>query len=304
MTLDKGYVTIDRTWAAGDIIDAQPADAGPPRRSRTTGDGQSRSRRAAARADRLRRRVARQPERQGPQHRPARRERADDGVPGGSAERRAGDHGPRRRTRRSTSKGAVQRAEQPFMAIPYATWANRGRGQMAVWLARTDAAARPTPYPTLATTSTVTASPLPERPRQEPAQHHRRRAATPRVLGRSRLVAVRLDRRAMSRCRGQRRVQQEWVEMTFAKPSTVSESRGLLVRRHRPRRRPRAGVLAAALQGRRRVDAGRDQRGSTASRRNAWNTVAFTPVTTAALRHRARRCSRRFSAGVQEWKVK
>ena len=29
------------------------------------------------------------------------------------------------------------------MAIPYATWANRGRGQMNVWLARTDAAARP-----------------------------------------------------------------------------------------------------------------------------------------------------------------
>ena len=45
------------------------------------------------------------------------------------------------------------------MAIPYATWANRGRGQMTVWLARTDAAARPTPYPTVATTSTVTASP-------------------------------------------------------------------------------------------------------------------------------------------------
>ena len=42
------------------------------------------------------------------------------------------------------------------MAIPYATWANRGRGQMAVWLARTDAAARPTPFPTVATTSTLT----------------------------------------------------------------------------------------------------------------------------------------------------
>src|SRR5687768_17821276 len=34
------------------------------------------------------------------------------------------------------AKGAEQRAEQPFMAIPYATCANRGRGQMAVWLAR------------------------------------------------------------------------------------------------------------------------------------------------------------------------
>ena len=57
--------------------------------------------------------------------------------------------------------GSVRKTEQPFMAIPYSTWANRGRGQMAVWLARTDAAARPTPYPTMATTSEITASPLP-----------------------------------------------------------------------------------------------------------------------------------------------
>ena len=60
---------------------ARPADAGPPRRLERSGDGQSRSRRAAARPDRLRRRVARQPERQGPQHRAARRQRADDRVP-------------------------------------------------------------------------------------------------------------------------------------------------------------------------------------------------------------------------------
>ena len=53
----------------------------------------------------------------------------------------------------------MQKAEQPFVAIPYATWANRGRGQMAVWLARTDAVARPTPYPTIATTATLTHSP-------------------------------------------------------------------------------------------------------------------------------------------------
>src|SRR5205085_11619297 len=55
-------------------------------------------------------------------------------------------------------KGGVQKTEQPFLAIPYATWANRGRGQMAVWLARTDSAAKPTPYPTVATTSTLTNS--------------------------------------------------------------------------------------------------------------------------------------------------
>jgi DUF1680 family protein len=44
------------------------------------------------------------------------------------------------------AQGTVERTEQAFMAIPYATWANRGRGQMAVWLARADAAAPPTPF--------------------------------------------------------------------------------------------------------------------------------------------------------------
>jgi hypothetical protein len=43
-------------------------------------------------------------------------------------------------------------------AIPYFAWANRGRGEMAVWLARTEAGARPLPFPTLASTSKATAS--------------------------------------------------------------------------------------------------------------------------------------------------
>jgi hypothetical protein len=45
-----------------------------------------------------------------------------------------------------------------FTAIPYYAWANRGRGEMAVWLARTESAARPLPYPTIASTSKATAS--------------------------------------------------------------------------------------------------------------------------------------------------
>ncbi|MGH9160058.1 MAG: glycoside hydrolase family 127 protein [Vicinamibacteraceae bacterium] len=54
--------------------------------------------------------------------------------------------------------GNVSKQEQRFTAIPYATWANRGRGQMGVWIARTEAHARPTPSSTVATTSTVTTS--------------------------------------------------------------------------------------------------------------------------------------------------
>jgi DUF1680 family protein len=45
-----------------------------------------------------------------------------------------------------------------FAAIPYYAWANRGRGEMAVWLAREQSAARPLPFPTVASTSRATAS--------------------------------------------------------------------------------------------------------------------------------------------------
>jgi hypothetical protein len=32
---------------------------------------------------------------------------------------------------------------KPFLAIPYYAWANRGPGQMLVWLPRTSAAVKP-----------------------------------------------------------------------------------------------------------------------------------------------------------------
>jgi len=46
----------------------------------------------------------------------------------------------------------------PLTAIPYYAWAHRGRGEMAVWLAREIAAVRPIGYPTLASRSGVSAS--------------------------------------------------------------------------------------------------------------------------------------------------
>lgn len=52
----------------------------------------------------------------------------------------------------------LQRSEQPFTAIPYYAWANRGPGQMEVWIASRAALAHPTPFPTLATISKVTSS--------------------------------------------------------------------------------------------------------------------------------------------------
>ncbi len=47
---------------------------------------------------------------------------------------------------------------EPFTAIPYYAWANRGPGQMEVWIATSEDAVHVTPYPTLATRSKVTSS--------------------------------------------------------------------------------------------------------------------------------------------------
>lgn len=54
--------------------------------------------------------------------------------------------------------GALRKENRQLLAIPYYAWAHRGTGEMTVWLARTEAAVHPVGLPTLASTSTVTAS--------------------------------------------------------------------------------------------------------------------------------------------------
>jgi uncharacterized protein len=57
-----------------------------------------------------------------------------------------------------TSEGKIQSLEQKLTAIPYYSWAHRGKGEMAVWLARAEEKAWPVPQPTIASQSRVTAS--------------------------------------------------------------------------------------------------------------------------------------------------
>jgi uncharacterized protein len=60
------------------------------------------------------------------------------------------------------AQGKVMKQEQPLTLIPYYAWANRGRGQMSVWLPEIEATARPLPYPTMVTTAKVTVSGRPQ----------------------------------------------------------------------------------------------------------------------------------------------
>ena len=54
--------------------------------------------------------------------------------------------------------GKIVKREQPFAAIPYFAWANRGAGEMAVWVPDAESAVRALPAPTLASTSHVAVS--------------------------------------------------------------------------------------------------------------------------------------------------
>jgi hypothetical protein len=206
-------------------------------------------------------------------------------------------------------KGTVHKADQPFMAIPYATWANRGRGQMQVWLARTDAVARPTPFPTVATTSTLTHSASTKNIRniidgEDPSASNDHTAYFDWWPRNGCPAGETVDAQGRPCSTG------EWIEMTFARPSRVSETQvywfddtgqgGVRVPQSwrllykDPSASPGSGgsewkpVQASAPFG---------------TARDRYNVVTFTPVTASALRLELV-MQPKVSAGVQEWKVK
>lgn len=59
---------------------------------------------------------------------------------------------------KKNQKGNIEEAEAKITAIPYFAWANRGPGEMAVWLPTEDKYSRPLPPPGLATESKISAS--------------------------------------------------------------------------------------------------------------------------------------------------
>ena len=62
------------------------------------------------------------------------------------------------------ASGNVEKRTQDFTAIPYYAWANRGAGEMLVWIPDRETSARPQPPPTLASQATVTSSPAGHNP--------------------------------------------------------------------------------------------------------------------------------------------
>ena len=162
---------------------------------------------------------------------------------------------------------------------------------MIVWLPRTDTGAHPTPYPTIATAATVTAS--------APTQG---RGKSARPINDGEAPRASDDPASYFDWWPTRGSAKEWVEMTFARPAAVSESSVYWFddTGHGQVRVPAAWkILYKDGATWKPVEAA----GPYGVARDGFNRVAFKPVTTGALRIEVT-MQPTFSAGLQEWTAK
>ena len=183
------------------------------------------------------------------------------------------------------AKGGLIRQDQDFIAIPYFVWANRGRGEMLVWLPTSEASAKPRPYPTLATTSKVTTS----------------GRKNPRTINDGEEPASSNDSSSYFDW-WPTKGKTEWVEYAFEKPATVSEvqiywfddtGRGEVRVPQSWRILYKEGDQWKPIENADVYGVAKDQ----------YNKVTFKPVPTSALRLEVT-MQANWSAGLQEWKVK
>jgi len=183
------------------------------------------------------------------------------------------------------AEGKVKRHEQDFTAIPYYAWANRGPGEMAVWIPNREMSARPQPLPTLASRATVTSS----RGGHDPRAVHD-------------LSEPRSSRDASSSFFHwwPEKGSTEWVEYAFDRPSAVSEVEVYWFDDSGECRVPASWrVLYKDGDDWRPVEAS----GSYGVEKDQYNRVTFEPLTTSGLRLEVV-LQPDVSAGIQEWKVK
>jgi hypothetical protein len=183
--------------------------------------------------------------------------------------------------------GTIARTEQPFTAIPYYAWANRGRGEMLVWIPRVQSVARPTPWPTVAMTSTVSVSGKSRR--------------NPKMINDGEDPPSSIDSASYFDWWPTKGAT-EWVEYGFQKPTRVSE---VDVYWFDDTGQGEVRVPASWRILYRDGDAWKavEPRGAYGVERDRYNRVAFLPVTTAGLRLELT-MQPQWSAGLQEWKVK
>jgi len=188
----------------------------------------------------------------------------------------------------SDKDGKTVKTEQSFTAIPYYAWANRGRGEMIVWLPTSETSAKPTAYPTLISTATVSASQPPQggnmalgylQDGEEPSSTD---AGTHFDWWPAKGATV-------------------WVQYTFDKPSKISQSQVFWFDdTGRGECKVPAGWRLLYQDGDEWKPV--ETHAKYSVEKGAYNQVGFTPVTTKALRLELT-MQKGWSAGIHKWHV-
>jgi hypothetical protein len=185
------------------------------------------------------------------------------------------------------TEGKVNRRKQAFTAIPYYAWANRGPGEMLVWIPDRETSARPQPLPTLASRASVTSSRAGHNPGAVNDQSEPRSSRD----GTSSFFHWWPEKGST-----------EWVGYAFEKPSRVSEVEVYWLddTGSGECRRPMAWrVLYKDGEEWKPVETP----GPYGVEKDRYNKVVFKPVTTSGLRLEVV-LPPEWSAGIQEWKVR
>lgn len=181
--------------------------------------------------------------------------------------------------------GAILRKPVDFTAIPYYAWANRGRGQMIVWIPATEASARPAPFPTLATQAQVTTS----------------GRKNPRMINDGEEPSSSADPASYFDWWPAKGTT-EWVEYAFPVPAKVSQAQVYWFddTGHGQVRVPASWRLLYRDGTEWKPVASSNQ---LTVEKDRYNSVTFQPVITSGLRLEVT-MQPQWSAGLQEWKVK
>ncbi|HUK18403.1 MAG TPA: glycoside hydrolase family 127 protein [Bryobacteraceae bacterium] len=189
--------------------------------------------------------------------------------------------------------GKLTKTEEQFTAIPYYAWANRGKGQMVVWIPDNESTATPAKSPTIVTTAKATSSGSKDVSR---IQDDDDPAASNDSSGY-------FDWWPQGAGDGpQAQVHSGWIEYAFAQPDKVSECRLYWFDDT-----GRGGVRVPARWRILYKDGNEwkpvENAGTWGVDKDRFNTLTFTPVVTSGLRLEVDFQSG-FSAGVQRWRVK
>lgn len=184
--------------------------------------------------------------------------------------------------------GQIERKPTELVAIPYYAWANRGKGEMTVWMPRTEADTTPRPFPTLAMSSKVSVS---------------RPAHLPEAMVNDGEEPTRSNRAGGSSFDWWPTFgTTEWLQYDFPKVSTVSEAQVFWFDD------TGAGGVKVPARWRLLYKVG-DQWTPVANTSpytvalDRYNVVTFAPVTTTAIRLEIT-AQQGVSSGVIEWKIR